>query len=124
MAQKGFAIRLAPQNAYRSMIWIHDAASAVVEALESAPSGVFDAVESEPYTQMQSVHALANATGRKSLLVLPRWLLRIFLPAEMRGLVARSQRISNKRFCNLTGWRPSVPDQQKGWALMGSDYNM
>ena len=118
MARKGFAMGLAAPDAYRSMIWIEDAASAVVSALESGCSGIYDVVESEPFTQAQSTAALARAVGRRSLFTTPRWLLRFALPAEMRGLLARSQRVSNRRFRAETGWSPSVPSQREGWPLM------
>ena len=109
---------LAPPSAYRSLIWIDDAASAVVAACDHAPSGIFDVVEDDPSTQAQALAALAHAVGRKSLWTLPRWLLRLFLPADLRELAARSQRISSARFRDATGWRPAVPDQRVGWLRM------
>ena len=120
LARKGLTIGLARRDAYRSMIWIADAASAIVHALENAPSGLFDVVEAEPFTQARSTQALAQAVGRRSLFVAPKWLLRFLLPGDMRRLLARSQRVSNRRFCEETGWNPSVPSQQEGWALMCS----
>ncbi|WP_299615776.1 NAD(P)-dependent oxidoreductase [Pelagibius sp.] len=120
MARKGLAMPVAAAGAYKSFIWIDDAAEAVVAALDRAPSGLFDVVEDEPSTQRELRAALAAATGRRRLFPLPRWLLRSALPAETRGLLARSQRVSNTRFRKATGWRPSVPDQRAGWLRMNA----
>ena len=118
MARKGFGMRLAAPRAYRTAIWIDDAASAVLKALEKAPSGVFDVVEDAPATQSEVMAALAEAVGRKKLWTLPRAFLRFVLPADLRTLLARSQRISNARFREATGWAPQVPNQWDGWSRM------
>jgi len=40
----------------------------------------------------------------------------------MTGVAAdmlnRSQRVSSRRFKELTGWQPSVPDARAGWQLI------
>ena len=118
MARKGLAMPVAPSPAYKSMIWIDDAASAVVEAVESAPSGVYDIVEDDPSTQFEAIAAIAAAVGRRRLIRLPRALLRFALPKDLRELLLRSQRISNARFRDVTGWRPQVPSQRIGWQIM------
>lgn len=115
MARKGMTLPLAPAKAFRSYVWIEDAASAVVAALERAPTGVYDVVEDEPFRQEQATNALAQAVGRKALLKLPRFLLHFALPFEMRELLARSQRVSAAHFKNVTGWVPEVPNQADGW---------
>ncbi|MCY6381070.1 NAD-dependent epimerase/dehydratase family protein [Hoeflea prorocentri] len=118
MARKGFAISVAPSPAYKSMIWIDDAASAIVEAAESAPTGLYDVVEDDPATQFEAIAAIATAVRRRRLLKLPRVLLRIAIPKNLRDLLTRSQRISNTRFRDVTGWRPQVPSQRIGWQMM------
>jgi nucleoside-diphosphate-sugar epimerase len=118
MARKGLFLPLAAPSTYRSMIWIDDAANAVLKALDAAPTGVYDVVENTPSTQKESARALAAAIGRSNLYSLPRWLLRIALPAELRQMLARSQRISNTRFRETTGWQPTVPSQREGWRLL------
>ena len=120
MARKGVVLPIAPGGAYRSAIWIDDAASAVVAALDSRVSGVFDVVEDDPATQAQTMAALAQAVGRRRLRPLPRWLLRLALPGDLRTLLARSQRISNARFRDAAGWRPFVANQQEGWLRMAA----
>ena len=115
MARKGLAMPIAPTDAYKSLIWIDDAASAVVSALERAPSGVFDVAEDEPFTQGDAARALASAVGRGGLTRLPRWMLRFAVDRPVRDLLARSQRVRNERFKQATGWRPEVPNQAEGW---------
>ncbi|MDA4844144.1 NAD-dependent epimerase/dehydratase family protein [Hoeflea poritis] len=118
MARKGLAMSIAAAPSYKSMIWIDDAAAAVVEAAENAPSGTYDVVEDDPSTQHEAIDALAAAVGRKRLVRLPRFLLRLAVPPELRGILSRSQRISNARFREVTGWRPEVPSQREGWRRM------
>lgn len=118
MARKGLAMAIAAAPSYKSMIWIDDAAAAVVEAVENAPSGIYDVVEDDPSTQHEAIDALAAAVGRKRLFRLPRFLLRFAVPPELRGILSRSQRISNARFREATGWRPEVPSQREGWRRM------
>ena len=118
MARKGLAMPIAPTDAYKSLIWIDDAASAVVSALENAPSGVWDVAEDEPFTQADAARALATAVGRGGLRQLPRWLLRFAVDRPVRDLLARSQRVRNDRFKQATGWRPEVPNQAEGWRRM------
>ena len=115
MARRGMALPLSPAKAFKSHIWVEDAASAVIAALQRAPNGVYDVVEDEPFTQEQATSALARAVGRRSLVKLPRVLLRLALPFEMRALLARSQRVSAARFKDVTGWKPQVPNQTDGW---------
>ena len=123
MARKGLALPLADTCAYRSMIWIDDAASAVLSALDRCPSGIFDVTENEPFTQAQAIEALARAAGRRKLWKLPRAMLRLALPAAIREVMGRSQRISNQRFRDATGWRPAVPNQRIGWEMNGCTWS-
>ena len=120
MARKGFALLLAPPNAFKSFIAIDDAASALIKAYEGAPTGVFDVVEDQPSTQSEMAAALAQAVGRKKLWALPRWLLRLALPADLRNTLARSQRVSNARFRRVTGWSPEIPNQREGWSRIAA----
>lgn len=121
MARKGLALPLAPATTYKSMIWIDDAAAAVVAALDNAPSGVFDVVEDTPFTQAEAVASLAAAVGRPRLRRLPRWLLRFAVPGNLRTVLGRSQRVSSARFKELTGWQPTVPNQAEGWRRLAAD---
>jgi len=118
LARRGLFMPVAEPEAYRSMIWIDDAARAVLDAVEEAPAGTYDVVEDAPSTQRQSAMALGVAVGRAGLRSMPRWLLHFALPEELRRVLARSHRISNGRFRELTGWRPAVSSQVDGWRLL------
>ncbi len=120
MARKGFVQPLAATDAFKSMIWIDDAAKAVLSALDRAPSGVFDVTEDNPFTQGQAAEALGTAVGRRHLIKLPRWLLRLVVDQRLRDLLARSQRVTNHRFKQVTGWAPEVPNQTVGWRRLAA----
>ncbi|MBM1634506.1 NAD(P)-dependent oxidoreductase [Sulfitobacter mediterraneus] len=115
MARKGVVMPLASGGTYKSMIWIDDAASAVIAALNHGQSGTFDVAETEPFTQDQAIKALATAVGRRGLFKLPRFLLRFALHSDMRGLLGRSQRITSQEFSEMTGWQAEVANQTEGW---------
>ena len=66
-----------PPEAFTPTLWIGDAASALVAALDRAPSGLFDVVDDEPVRQRQLKAALAQAAGRRRMLSLPAWLVRM-----------------------------------------------
>lgn len=107
-------------NAYAPMLWIDDAASALVAALERAPSGLYDVVDDEPITQSALNDALAAAVGRRRLFALPSWLIRV-MAGPTGAAFGRSLRISNRRFRDATGWTPSVPNGRVGLARIAAE---
>lgn len=64
--------------------------------------------------------ALGSAVGRRGLITLPRWLLRLFVDQRLRDRPARSQRVTNQRFKQVTGWAPEVPNQTIGWRRLAA----
>ena len=117
MARKGIAALGGPADAFTPMLWVDDAATALVAALERAPSGVYDVVDDEPLRQREIVAALARAVGRRRLLRPPAPLTRR-LGGAVGELFVRSQHVSNRRFKEATGWAPSVPSGREGLALL------
>lgn len=105
MARKGVAPLIGPDEAYMSRIDVADAASAVVAALDGAPSGVYNVVEDDPRTRGELLKDLAQAVGRKRLRKMPLWLVRLLAGRGALAL-ARSQRVSNRHFKEATGWEP------------------
>jgi 2-alkyl-3-oxoalkanoate reductase len=93
-----------PAGAYLSLVWVDDAAAAVVAAMERAPTGVYDVVDDEPLTRGELTAELARAAGVPSLRREP----------DGSGPLSRSQRVSNRRFREATGWAPSVRDAREG----------
>lgn len=110
---QGAPCELGPESAYRSVITTDDAASAVVAALD-APSGVYNVVDDQPLTRAEYVDALAEALD-----VPPPAVRSVDLePSPGVAVVLRSQRVSNKRFEEVTGWRPRFPSARQGWPFV------
>ena len=106
LARKGMAPLIGPGNAYYSRIEVIDAATAVVSALESAPAGVFNVVEDDPLTRAEILETMASEVGKRRLISLPFWLVYLIAGKAARVL-ARSHRVSNKKFKQATDWKPS-----------------
>ncbi|HLL50713.1 MAG TPA: NAD(P)-dependent oxidoreductase, partial [Thermomicrobiales bacterium] len=70
LARRGVSIFGAASKVFTPMLWIDDAASALVAALNRAPSGLYDVVDDEPLRQRQVKKALAAAAGRGNLISL------------------------------------------------------
>lgn len=113
-ARKGFALMIGPGDAYWSQIWVDDAAEAVFAALLRAPAGVYDVVDDEPLTRDELKQLIARAVGRKRLIAPPTLAVRIVAGKDAM-FAARSQRVSNKKFKEATGWSPAVRNAREGW---------
>ena len=114
-ARLGFSPELGPPEAFIASISGDDAAGAVVAAVD-APSGVYNIVDDEPLTGREADAALAASLGRKSLRRLPRGLNN--RSAALAELFGRSQRVSNRRFREATGWAPVDRSVREGWRRM------
>jgi nucleoside-diphosphate-sugar epimerase len=108
-ARRGVAGDFGPADSYLPQIDADDVATAVVAALD-APSGVYDVVDDEPMTRGQQDRALAAAVGRRRLWRGPAW-----LRPKIAGYLVASQRVSNRRFRDATGWKPSSPSMREGY---------
>jgi hypothetical protein len=91
------------------MIHLDDTGSAIVAALK-APAGTYN-VTDETITRREQMDALARAVGVKHLVAAPEALTKV----GPLSYIARSQRVSNKRFKDATGWRPRYPTVNEGW---------
>ncbi len=116
-ALAGAPVELGPESAYRSTITTDDAASAVIAALV-APSGTYNIVDDRPLRRGDYVDALAHALGVRS--PTPRS-VDLELPSEF-AVMLRSQRVSNGRFKDVTGWRPHAPSAWEGWASVVAEW--
>lgn len=114
-AARGIATALGRPDAYHPIIGIADAARAVVAALEHAPAGIFDIAEDDPPTTAQLSQAMAKAVGRRRLYALPAMLTHTLFSAELVDAMSRSQRVTNRRFKEATGWQPQITTQRAGW---------
>ena len=93
-------------EAYHPFVVIEDAARAIVAALERAPAGIYDIAEDESPTTAEINTAMAKAVGRRGLLSLPDFLVQMMMGREIASVMSRSQRVSNRRFKDATGWCP------------------
>ena len=112
-ALAGRPVELGDEAAYRSSVSTDDAASAVVAALR-APSGVYNVVDDRPLRRGEYVDALATALGVPSP---AKRSVTVELP-EPFTVMLRSQRVSNQRFKEATGWQPRFPSAWEGWAAV------
>jgi nucleoside-diphosphate-sugar epimerase len=103
-----------PRGAYAPAVFAADAASAVLAALDSPP-GTWNVCDDEPLTRGAFNEAVASALGVKASLGTGTALLRL---SKNTRFYLRSQRISNRRFKEATGWAPRFPDAAVGWRQM------
>lgn len=97
---------LGAADAYYPIVHADDAAAAVVAALE-APAGIYNIVDDEPMRRGDYAAAMAAALGdAPSLKLPPKAMIRYVGKAQGMHLVA-SQRVSNRRFKEATGWAPA-----------------
>jgi nucleoside-diphosphate-sugar epimerase len=106
-----------PDN-YMSSIHCEDVASAVVAAL-GVPTGVYNVVDDEPLTRRDYLAAFGAAFGVKPPKPTPARLVKLLGGASAEGLIA-SQRVTNGRFRDASGWEPAHPDAREGWAAVAA----
>ena len=111
--RKGVSPSVGRRDAYRPTVWIDDAASAVVAALD-APAGTYNVADTGPPTRGEIDAVLAAVVGRREL--------RVPIEAVPPALepVARSQRVSSRRLREATGWEPRVRAGTDGWRLIAA----
>lgn len=107
MARKGVAPLIGSADAYSSRIYVRDAARAVVASLGDAPAGTYNVVENEPRTRGELLEEIKHEVGKKRLLKIPIWMVRL-LSGRSGLALARSQRVSNRLFKETTGWEPEA----------------
>jgi nucleoside-diphosphate-sugar epimerase len=111
LVRKGWAPVLGADR-FISSISHDDAATAVVAAL-GVGAGTYNVADDLPLRRREWVDALAGALGVQFPKLMPSWLGRI--PGSMMELLARSQRISNRKLRQAAGWAPHYPTVREGW---------
>jgi nucleoside-diphosphate-sugar epimerase len=109
-ARGGASIAIGPPSAYRPTIWLDDAAAAVAAALR-APAGTYNVGDTDPATNAEIDAALAAAAGVEAL--------RPSRPQD--GPLARSQRVSNRRLREVSGWAPRIRACTEIWDQIAND---
>jgi UDP-glucose 4-epimerase len=103
-ARGGASIAPGPPGAYRPTLWLDDAAAAIAAAV-GVPAGTYNVADTDPATNAEIDAALAVAVGVEALR--PR--------APQDGPLARSQRVSNRRLREASGWAPRVRACTESW---------
>ena len=111
--RKGWSPLPGSPSAYFSSLAQDDAAAAVVAALD-APAGTYNIADDEPLRRSEWVASLATALGKSPPRPMPSWITALGGPA-MR-FMSRSERISNRRFRDATGWTPKCPSVRNAWS--------
>jgi nucleoside-diphosphate-sugar epimerase len=116
MTRYGLAVVVGRADAYQSLIWVDDAALAVIDALLRGAAGIYDIVDDEPLKRRELAAALADVIGRRWLVRPPTLLFRLFAGKHLM-FMTRSQRVSNRKFKAETGWSPMVANAKLGLRL-------
>lgn len=111
-ARRGLLPLFGPPDAYLPMITHDDAAAAVVAALR-APAGVYNAVDDAPLTRRELAATIGESLGVRTPHLPPQWLASV--TGSLGETLARSQRTSNRKLRDATGWRPTYPSGREGW---------
>lgn len=115
LARRGLSMKIGAPDAYAPIISCDDAARAVVAALD-APAGAYNVVDDEPLTRRETDAAMANALGASKLLRAPEAALRFGGPDA--AIFRLSNRASNARFKEATGWSPRHPSAREGFPVL------
>jgi nucleoside-diphosphate-sugar epimerase len=99
-------------TAFMSSVSHYDAASAVVAAL-ACSSGAYNVTDDEPMRRIDYFGTLAQELGLRPPRFIPAWVTPLFGSAG--SALARSLRISNRKFRVETGWKPALPSVRQGW---------
>ena len=112
LIRKGWAPLPGAAGAYYSSIHHDDAATAVMAAL-GARAGTYNVTDDEPLRRREYLDSLAAAIGAPPPKPPPAWLAQ--LGGSVMELLSRSQRISNRKLREETGWAPRYPSVRDGW---------
>jgi len=108
-ARCGASTAVGPPGAYRPMLWLEDAAAAIVAALR-VPAGTYNVADVDPPTNAEVDAALAAAVGVEAL-----------HPREPQdGPLARSQRVSTRRLREASGWAPRLRAGTEAWGRIAA----
>jgi nucleoside-diphosphate-sugar epimerase len=116
--RRGWAPWFGSPDGFLPALTHDDAATAVVAAL-GVPAGTYNVVDDEPLPRREDFGALAAALGVPPPKFMPAWMAR--LAGSLGETLARSLRISNRRFRDMAGWAPAYPSVREGWPAVVSE---
>ena len=96
-----------------SFVHVDDAATATLAAIDRGASGAYNVADDEPVRREVYAGTLATLIGARPPRFPPTWITPLFGVARA---LARSQRISNRKLRDETGWRPRYPSAREGLA--------
>ena len=98
---------------YVSSLHIDDAATALAAALD-APDGTYNVGDDEPVPSVVYIDTLAELLSAPRPRRIPGAAVRLAL-GKAASLVRPSQRVSNRKFREATGWAPAHRSVVEGW---------
>lgn len=110
--KKGWVALPGSPQAFISSISHDDAATAAVSAL-NIESGIYNVSDDEPLRRQDFFNLLADAFGVRHPKFPPSWITRLM--GSIAELLGRSQKISNRKFRDASGWQPKFPSVREGW---------
>jgi nucleoside-diphosphate-sugar epimerase len=119
MARRRMLAQIGPGANYFSSIHVPDAGRAVAAAV-NAPAGIYNVCDDEPILFREYLRAVAAAAGAKKPLRLPGFLGRVMF-GQVWNYFSRSQRVSNARLKNMTGWEPRIKSAMEGWRMVAAE---
>lgn len=114
MARKRLLNQIGPGTNYFSSIYVPDAGRAVAAAV-NAPAGIYNVGDDDPIPFGEYLQTLAAAMGLKKPLHLPGFLGTLMFGGVWKYF-SRSQRVSNAKLKQATGWQPTVKSAREGWS--------
>jgi nucleoside-diphosphate-sugar epimerase len=113
--RRGWAPVFGSTTAFMSSVSHDDAAAAVIAALHARP-GVYNVVDDEPVRRREYAGSLASTCDVAPPKFPPALLARLF--GSLGEMLSRSIRISNRKLCAETGWKPMYPSVREGWRTL------
>ncbi len=110
--RSGWAPVFGASDAFYPSLSHDDAACAVVAALE-VPAGIYNVADDEPLRRRELADSLAAALGVRPPWLPPRWTAKLL--GSLGEGMARSLRISNRKFKAESTWAPKYPSVREGW---------
>ena len=117
LARRGVSMYIGGADGYSPHISCDDAASAVVAALD-APAGIYNVVDDEPMRRRDADAVLAHAVGGSTLLRPPAAVVKA--AGEDAKIFLQSNRPSNARFKQATGWEPRDASVRTGFRALAT----
>ena len=100
---------------YSSWVHLDDAASAAVLAVEQNATGVFNIVDDEPAPASQWLPYLAECTGAKRPMRVPKWLARMLAGDVAAIMMTEGRGFSNEKAKRELGWQLRFPSWRQGF---------